>query len=338
MTAVLTAGGPHERAALSYAERDWRVLVLAGKKPHGRLAPHAYKSASTDPDVIRSWWREEPDANIGIACAPSGLVVIDADYRDGGDDLLRELERKHGALPRTPRALTGGGGTHDFLRHPSSRLIGKLGTGLDVRDRAYVVVPPSLHPNGRAYSWELDPAEVPLAPVSETWLDLLRRRRTDRTYRQEGTIPRGRRNDTLTRHAGGMRRMGLTTDEILPALDRLNANRCQPALPADEVARIAASIGGRPTAPPWALDAAGFAVGLGLPLTPTERHVLIQLCRRAKDDGTVIGGEWVERETGHSRKTIYTALQSLLSLGVVRRGGKLGRTNTYRIVDASENA
>ncbi len=54
-------------------------------------------------------------------------------------------------------------------------------------------------------------------------------------------IPHGRRNATLTRMAGAMRRHGMCEAAILAALTVEN-QRCQPPLPAREVAAIAASI------------------------------------------------------------------------------------------------
>ena len=56
------------------------------------------------------------------------------------------------------------------------------------------------------------------------------------------TIPEGRRNDTLARLAGVMRRRGAPVETILAALMAENA-RCDPALDVEEVESIAASIG-----------------------------------------------------------------------------------------------
>ncbi len=105
---VLTAGSKFAEAALGYAERSLKVMPVhpGNKQPLGRLARHGYRSASANLDTVRSWWREEPDANVAIAAAPSGLLVIDADAHRGGDDTLHELERELGALPNSPRSLT----------------------------------------------------------------------------------------------------------------------------------------------------------------------------------------------------------------------------------------
>jgi hypothetical protein len=55
-------------------------------------------------------------------------------------------------------------------------------------------------------------------------------------------IPSGQRNATLARLAGTMRRVGMSQAEISAALEHVNADRCRPSLPADEVRRIAANV------------------------------------------------------------------------------------------------
>lgn len=58
-----------------------------------------------------------------------------------------------------------------------------------------------------------------------------------------GTIIRsGNRNAALARHAGWMRRSGMSEAEITAGLLAINVQRCQPPLEASEVHRIAASI------------------------------------------------------------------------------------------------
>ena len=59
----------------------------------------------------------------------------------------------------------------------------------------------------------------------------------------DDTIPDGKRNTTLTHYAGKLRRIGLEPAEIDDALQAMNARRCDPPLPPDEVSTIAASIG-----------------------------------------------------------------------------------------------
>ena len=68
------------------------------------------------------------------------------------------------------------------------------------------------------------------------------------------TIPEGRRNEALTSLAGAMRRRGMTSEEIQPALAAVNARRCAPPLGETELCAIAASVGRYPAAPDRATD------------------------------------------------------------------------------------
>jgi hypothetical protein len=150
------------------------------KHPYGILVPNGLLDASTESWQIKLWWQKEPQANLAMEC--SGLVVVDADPNDGGDESLRALEREHGELPLTWRSLTGGGGTHDIYKAPDGvdlvNVVAKqmtdppLGRGVDIRTKGgFIITPPSLHVSGRRYEWSVDhhPKYVELAPAPP-WL------------------------------------------------------------------------------------------------------------------------------------------------------------------------
>jgi hypothetical protein len=162
------------RSALAYASRcEWPVFPLRprSKAPliSERDGGNGFHDATTEPEQIRQWWSRCPDANIGIACdARSGLLVLDIDPRNGGDEELAALEAEHGQLPHTIEALTGGGGRHLYFRRPAEvSFRGKLCTGVDVKAAGYVLAPPSVHENGRSYVWEASsrPLETELADL-----------------------------------------------------------------------------------------------------------------------------------------------------------------------------
>ena len=137
--------------ALRYCEDGFRVLPLSGKKPHSRFAPHGVYSATLDEATIGKWWDWDKPPNIGIACgAVSGIVVLDVDPRHGGERSLADLVRVYGELPETlvVRTGRGDGGRHYYYLHPGRRVGNRaLAAGIDVRgDGAYIVAPPSLHP------------------------------------------------------------------------------------------------------------------------------------------------------------------------------------------------
>ncbi len=156
------------RTPLAYAKRyiarGWWVLPLipGTKQPMSRLVPNGVHGASNDPATIARWWTAEPNAGIGVAVKPSGLVAIDVDPRNGGFETMERLEAQHGPLVSDVLALTGGGGEHRvFSSQLVDNLPGKLGQGVDVKADGYICVEPSIHPCGKAYNWEAssDPLE-----------------------------------------------------------------------------------------------------------------------------------------------------------------------------------
>lgn len=178
-------------AALRYTALGWAVLPLhslragactcgkpachsPGKHPLTDLVPHGVHDASKDPARVTDWFTRVPSANVGIATGePSGFDVLDVDPRNGGDDLLADLQRQHGALPDTALQLTGGGGYHYLLRHDSSRRIKSPGRGIDVKGTGgYIVAEPSSHVSGGHYAWEgsADPTDGHPIADAPAWL------------------------------------------------------------------------------------------------------------------------------------------------------------------------
>jgi hypothetical protein len=121
---------------------------------------------------VASWWTLAPNANIGVACAPSGLLVVDVDPRNGGDETFGALARELGPTPATWTVLTPGGGAHYYFRHDGDAVGGGLGAGVDLKHQGYVVAPPSVHPNGGTYRWDAGahPMDTPLAILPSSWL------------------------------------------------------------------------------------------------------------------------------------------------------------------------
>ena len=159
------------KAALEYLRRGWSVLPLKsrGKRP---LVPwEEFQRRRADEAEVRLWFESFPRANLAIVTgAISGLVVLDIDPGHGGDESLTELESLHGALPNTIEVLTGGGGRHVYFRHPGDAVRNQAGLapGIDLRgDGGYVVAPPSIHPSGREYRFEVShhPDETLLAAI-----------------------------------------------------------------------------------------------------------------------------------------------------------------------------
>lgn len=228
--------------ALRYASVGYRVFPCVGKTP---LTQHGCTDATTDPEQIRAWWAHWPTAAVGIATgAGSNLWVLDSDMKNGlnGEQSLGQLVAQHGQLPEQPTARTPSGGFHRWFRWPAQgeirNSVCRVGDGLDVRgEGGYVIAPPSL-----GYTWaEFEDLVPPEAPAWLVDLVVTQQRREGAIEIGE-VIPNGRRNDTLARLAGVMRRTGMSRGAIEAALQAVNRERCSPPLSDLEVARVAASI------------------------------------------------------------------------------------------------
>ena len=167
---------------------------------------------------------------------------------------LRKLEKKLGELPNTWTSKTGGGGRHLFFKWPKGLALtrdtaGKLiGPKVDVLgEGSYAVLPPSRHRSGAAYAWIGDGVDGELAELPFEWRRHLRRQLKKRTasVSTEGTaadnIAVGARNSTLFALASSWRAKGDDEAALLKKLVEVNAIRCKPPLPADELQRIASS-------------------------------------------------------------------------------------------------
>jgi hypothetical protein len=161
-------------AALDYAARGWAVFPCApmSKAPACRRGFH---EATTNPATLRRWFASQQNYNVGIATGLiSGIWVLDADGAIGATT-LGELEAEHGALPATLTSISSSG-CHLWFRADGELQCsaGRIGAGLDVRaDGAYIIAPPSVHPDGVRYRWSSEMAPAP-AP---DWLTRLARRR-----------------------------------------------------------------------------------------------------------------------------------------------------------------
>ncbi len=242
-------------AALDYARRGWSVIPIRPQEKRPLIAWEPFQHKRAEPDQITAWFERTPDANIGVVTgAVSGLVVLDVDPRHEGEDSLAALEALHGALPHTIEALTGGGGRHVYFAHPGGSVRNRVGlaSGIDLRgDGGIIVAPPSIHPSGRAYAWEVShhPDDTALAPLP-AWLAQMARD----TEAQRGHpiaywhrlvtqgVAEGERNNSIAALTGHLLWRGVDAKVALDLLLCWNAERCRPPLSADEVARTVASI------------------------------------------------------------------------------------------------
>jgi hypothetical protein len=250
--------GPHSLAdsALAYTRRGWRVLPCRprGKEP---LTAHGVKDATCDLGAVEAWWHRWPAANIGVATG-HGLLVLDADG-DEGEESLAALEARHGALELTAHSFTGKG-RHVWFKcmRPVPSSVRRLGPGLDVRSEGgYVIAPPSVHPNGRPYAWDVDHHldEVSIAEAPPWLLESLATPSAPNGSASPGEwrnllrdgVAEGQRNTALARVAGLLFRHLPPCDAwaSVELVKAWNDARCRPPLPEDELNRVLNSIANR---------------------------------------------------------------------------------------------
>lgn len=144
--------------ALAYAARGWHVFPVKSapaKTPHTQ---HGHDEATTDEAKIVTWWRKWPSAQIGIACGPSGIVVVDLDVsaeKNGVEkwNVLKGFDSEDCSLiATTPRK-----GRHLVYRVPEGMRftngtdVVEKDSGIDVRAAGGYIIAPSPASPDRGY-------------------------------------------------------------------------------------------------------------------------------------------------------------------------------------------
>ncbi|WP_433206747.1 bifunctional DNA primase/polymerase [Nocardia sp. CA-107356] len=154
------------QAALTAAEHGHHVFPLRTLAKTPAYKEHWLHHATADPDEVRRIWRERP-YNVGIACAPSGLYVIDLDPSHGeqapapwaglahGREVLVAIAQDAGhPFPgSTYTVATPSSGLHLYFRAPTTIRLpntsGTVGWRIDTRgDGGYIVAAGSVLPHG----------------------------------------------------------------------------------------------------------------------------------------------------------------------------------------------
>lgn len=162
--------------ALQYSKLGWHVFPCApGQKTP--LTAHGVKDATATTEQILKWWVRYPKANVAVACGQiSGIHVCDIDHgvRVSGWRSIEEAAKNGNFLTETVMQRTPSGGAHLFYvtdNSPANK--NSFLPGIDIRsDGYYVVLAPSIHPNGGVYAWAegLSPWDRQAA----VWPDFLR--------------------------------------------------------------------------------------------------------------------------------------------------------------------
>ena len=173
-------------AALAAAARGWHVFPL---RPRSKLpaVDRWEQRATCDVDRLRDYWERHPGAGYGIACGPSGLLVVDLDGKGGANgpgEWFKLRDAHHDRASGTYVVVSPNDGQHAYLEQPEGvqlrNTAGKLAEGIDTRGHGgYVVGAGSTIGSG---TYEAVDPDAPVEPCP-TWLARLLTRKPRRPVR-----------------------------------------------------------------------------------------------------------------------------------------------------------
>ncbi len=256
--------------ALQYAQVGLRVFPLSPCDKTPLKGSKGLHEATNNIDVIKQWWTSNPFYNIGCATG-KGIAVIDIDEgtdnngkSKSGEDSIAQWQLENGPLPDTLTAISGKGGRHLYYQ-TGNKYSSKAGVikNVDVRaEGGYIVLPPSIHPNGNRYTWVGDFGIDKIASADQTVSKILSlgcnktnnislSTISNKLILQTDILDRlnfdeGSRNDSLYRFGCSLQGKGVSDVDISNELIKINLSRCNPPLSVQEVNSIYNSVISKP--------------------------------------------------------------------------------------------
>jgi len=234
------------KKALEYEKRGWSVVQLKAKSkiPRGEWK-HLQRRRATE-DEIRRWWAEYPNGNVGIICGNiSGIAVIDIDDIETADARVTK-EMPTGYQVQTKNGL------HAYYTIPKRVKLQSNPKILGVELKAegsLVAAPPSIHPEGGAYTFKMNGE---LRQLPQWFLDLSHQPSTRGKLRSASPdndwviqawqgVGKGERNTTAAKLAGHYLGKRLKREEVVEIMSDWN-ERNTPPLDHDELMTVIQSI------------------------------------------------------------------------------------------------
>jgi hypothetical protein len=236
------------KTALNLAHNNgWSLFPLA---PNSKKPPQRFRwrdESTNNPNEWRTWFAAD-DANIGLDCGKSGLVVVDIDPRAGGVVSVLNLARSELMLRPTLMQHTRGDGLHliyqAHLNHELSNTAGRLPgvgelAGIDLRANGGYIVYATSTVDGRPWrlinpqqpvalapSWMTEPDTEQPAHVVQASPERIRTSYIEAALRDEAAqvagAAKGTRNHTLNSAAFSLGQLighaGLTTADVTNVL------------------------------------------------------------------------------------------------------------------------
>jgi len=221
-----------------------------------------YQTRKATREERDEWRKRFPGCNWGLVCGKvSNVVALDFDG-EAGKTLFAE-HRLHG---KQPTNLTGKG-YHGLFLPPDQTLKNgvRIVDGLDIRsDGGYIVIPPSIHPSGSKYAWQVAPWMLPPPPLPN-WVTPLLDKRKNVTPLPIGSpdglppgVGEGRRNQTAAQYAGRYLAKGLSAEETFQVLRAWNGKNTPP-MPETDLRSVIFSIARKEAAKDVPIEVIGAA-------------------------------------------------------------------------------
>ena len=231
-------------------------IVPNGKQP---IKDYSYLKASQDIALIKRWFMDEPNINIGLNLAKSNLIVVDIDNHN--NDLqapLQSLSNLGYKLPSDYVERTQSGGLHFYYKSdgiPATRKT-KFIAGVDLLSD-FVVSSPSnnykvldgatLDDIPQAPSWIIKALENKAMPTDKMQNNpRYKKYYTGKLIDEIVTgVDAGNRNNWIASIFGKLLRAGTDPKNAYSLLQLINDNYVSPPLPAKELDNIVESIANR---------------------------------------------------------------------------------------------
>ena len=231
-------------------------VVPNSKQP---MRNYSYLKATQDINLIKSWFRDRPDINIGINLSKSNLIVVDIDNHNNELQApLQSLNNLGYNLPSDYVERTQSGGLHYYFRSnkpakPTRKT--KFIDGVDLLSDFVVSSPSNNYKvlNGATLD---DIPQVPnwiiKAALDNRAMPSDRMQDNPTPYRRYYTgylideivnsVDAGNRNNWIASIFGKLLRAGASPKNAYSLLQLINDNYVQPPLPAKELDNVAESI------------------------------------------------------------------------------------------------
>ena len=139
-------------------------VVIVPLKPRSKynFSIKSFKKTIRTIEEAESVWSLCTKANISAPTSKkyNNWIVLDIDVKNGinGVDRIKEIIRENDlSLPRTAVSKSGSGGFHCYYRNIKDSTVASSdgrSLGIDIRaEKAYIILPPSIHFSGNQYSW-----------------------------------------------------------------------------------------------------------------------------------------------------------------------------------------